>query len=359
MIRKVLIADDDQTLLKLLSKKFEKFSGVFESVLALDGIHAVNILENEPVSLVISDLQMPRLDGFALLSHIKELYPDIPVIIITAFGKPKSRQVILSQGAVEYIEKPIVIDDLANLILKYLNKETEGGLLNNASLEMFIQLIEMEQKTCTIRASDKKSDKRGILFFKEGELIDARIGKDHGNSAAYRIFAWSEVSISIENHCLQKKRHIEGDLQAILLEAMRLKDEASDDGLSLDEEDEMEIVPEPKKPAIKPQPEKEPRTSPVKNPEPTDPVKIIEKKIAANPKAASGVAGIRIDNDKVPLLEKAGILGEMLGCGQLEIMYISDQDKPGHILLPGNDCVAIELGPKSLRDDIIKTLTQT
>lgn len=362
MIRKVLIADDDQTLLKLLSKKFEKFSGVFEPILALDGINAVNILEKEAVSLVISDLQMPRLDGFALLSHIKELYPDIPVIIITAFGKPKSRQVILSQGAVEYLEKPIVIDDLANLILKYLNKETEGGLLNNASLEMFIQLIEMELKTCTIRVNDKKSDRKGVLFFKEGELIDARIGKTHGNTAAYRIFAWSEVSISIENHCLQKRRHIEGDLQAILLEAMRLKDEASDDGLSLDEDDDLAFAETQSK---APPRETEflqasvhvqtriPEPEPVIN----DSAKIIEQKLKKSLKSGSWIESVRISPEKNDLVESLKNLGAILKCGELNLAAMLENGKPETMIVPENDVVVIELNARSSREDIIKALS--
>lgn len=357
MIRKVLIADDDQTLLKLLSKKFEKFSGVFEPILALDGINAVNLLEKEAISLVISDLQMPRLDGFALLSHIKEFYPDIPVIIITAFGKPKSRQVILSQGAVEYLEKPIVIDDLANMILKYLNKETEGGLLNNASLEMFIQLIEMELKTCTIRVNDKKSDKKGVLFFKEGELVDARIGKNHGNSAAYKIFAWSEVSISIENHCLQKRRIIDGDLQAILLEAMRLKDEASDDGLSLDEDDEIQAVHTVNKSVQPVQSIEILQNKPEFEAKITDPVRILENRLKKSARATLGIENIKIEAEKGPLIEKISILGELLKCGPLKLFSISENDKPEKIIIPGNEILSIELGSKSSRDDIIKTLS--
>ncbi len=357
MIRKVLIADDDQTLLKLLSKKFEKFSGVFEPVLALDGINAVTILEKEAVSLVISDLQMPRLDGFALLSHIKEFYPDIPVIIITAFGKPKSRQVILSQGAVEYLEKPIVIDDLANMILKYLNKETEGGLLNNASLEMFIQLIEMELKTCTIRVNDKKSDKKGVLFFKEGELVDARIGKAHGNQAAYKIFAWSEVSISIENHCLQKRRIIEGDLQAILLEAMRLKDESANDGLSLDEDDEINSVNTAPKNIQTSQPLAILNNQPVIEAPILSPVKILENKLKKSAKAALGIENIKIESEKETLLENIAMLGELFKCGSLKLISIAESDKPEKIIVPGNEIISIELGPKSSRDDIIKILS--
>lgn len=72
--------------------------------------------------------------------------------------------------------------DLIGCIDNLVKKETEGGILKNASLEMFIQLIEMESKTCTIRIVNEKTFEKGVLFFKNGELYNARflntIGKD-------------------------------------------------------------------------------------------------------------------------------------------------------------------------------------
>lgn len=64
---------------------------------------------------------------------------------------------------------------------------------------MFIQLIEMDQKTCTLRVLNKLTGKQGILFFYNGDLMDARIYNHHGNTAAYYIIAWDSITISIQN----------------------------------------------------------------------------------------------------------------------------------------------------------------
>ncbi|MBF0226828.1 MAG: response regulator [Desulfobacterales bacterium] len=228
MIKNVLVVDDDQVWLRIIKKKLNtNFKEIFNVLTAEDGLAAIEILKHNPISLVVTDLQMPRMDGFGLLAYLTEHYPDIAVIIVTAYEKPKTRKVVFNRGAAGYIAKPFDIEELAKLIKEILQKQSEGGSLHNASLEMFIQMIEMEQKTCTIRVIDKKSGKHGALFFVDGELMNARIRNLQSNEAAYEIFSWDHVTLSIENSCPIKKKVVEGDLQAILLEAMRLKDESS------------------------------------------------------------------------------------------------------------------------------------
>ena len=122
-----------------------------------------------------------------------------------------------------------------------MKKESEGGILQTIPLEMFIQLIEMEQKTCTIRVVEKKSGELGVLFFRDGDLMDARIGGRHGKQTAYGIFAWDEVTLSIQDDCAIKEKKIDEDLQAILFDAMRLKDEAGEDEEAFSEELDVEL----------------------------------------------------------------------------------------------------------------------
>ncbi len=226
MVRNVLIVDDDQEMLLSLKEGLQKYDEMFSVVLAADGQIAMEKLEKNSIALVVTDLKMPRINGFTLLSHIMEEYPDIPVIIITAYSTPEMEKLAQTGGAVGYIEKPFMVEDLAKRIMATLRKETEGGTLHGVSSGMFLQLIEMEQKTCTIRVIDKVSESQGVLFFREGELYDARVNGSQGVKAAYEIFSWDEVTLSIQNGCAQKKKKIDEDLQAILLEAMRLKDEA-------------------------------------------------------------------------------------------------------------------------------------
>ena len=129
------------------------------------------------------------------------------------------------------MEKPFIVEALAEKISATLQKESEGGILQTVPLDMFLQLVEMEQKTCTIRIVNKISKAIGVLFFQSGELMDARIKDVKGITAAYEIFSWEKVTLSIQDACVVKKKQIKDDLQAILMEAMRLKDEQAETGL--------------------------------------------------------------------------------------------------------------------------------
>ncbi len=228
MIKKVLFVDDDRILRHLIQKKLDKHKTTFTVLTAKDGLDAVKELKKNSISLVVTDLQMPQMDGFALLAHLSEKYPDIPVIIQTGYGTSKSRKHALERGAAGYIEKPFKIEYMAEKIIATLKKESEGGILQTIPLEMFIQLIEMEQKTCTIRVVEKSSGELGVLFFRNGDLVEARIGAKRGKPAAYKIFSWGQVTLSIQDDCAIKNKRIVGDLQAILFDAMRLKDEAGE-----------------------------------------------------------------------------------------------------------------------------------
>ena len=80
--KKVLIVDDNREMLLSLKEGLEKYDKIFSVLIAGDGIVAIESLKKNSVTLVVADLKMPRMDGLALLTHIMENYPDIPVIII-------------------------------------------------------------------------------------------------------------------------------------------------------------------------------------------------------------------------------------------------------------------------------------
>ena len=146
MVKRILLVDDDRILLRLAQEKFKRYQNIFTIVTAENGLEAVDKLKQEVISLVVTDLQMPQMDGFALLAHLSENYPDIPVIILTAYGSQTSRKAALEGGAAGFMEKPFVVEKLAAKIIDALQRESEGGILQTIPLDMFLQLIEMEQK---------------------------------------------------------------------------------------------------------------------------------------------------------------------------------------------------------------------
>lgn len=239
MIKNVLFVDDNRILCRFIQKKFNRCKDIFSVITATDGLDALEKLKEKNISLVITNLQMPHMDGFSLLTHLYKYFPDIPVIVQTGQSAAKTKQIALESGAISYIEQPFKVEDLGQLILSTLEKESEGGILKRFSLEMFLQLIEMEMKTCTVRATDKTSGEQGILFFQEGDLMDARIRSRLGTQAAFEIFCWDDVTLSIQDDCRLTKKRINGDLQALLFKAIHFKDEAADHQKKINEKTDL------------------------------------------------------------------------------------------------------------------------
>ncbi|MEE4165469.1 MAG: response regulator, partial [Desulfocapsaceae bacterium] len=175
MIRKVLFVDDDQILQRAVGKQFEVHGGQFELVFADDGFDAVKKLEKFSVSLICTDLMMPRMDGASLLAHVRENYPDIPAIIISELSNDQVEHLITADGIVGYFKKPFQAGRLVPKILEILQDEANGGIMHTISPTTFIQLMEMEGKTCTIRMLDNHSVEGAILYLKDGMLLDARV----------------------------------------------------------------------------------------------------------------------------------------------------------------------------------------
>lgn len=100
----ILIVDDEPVIQSLLEKILAREG--YRTFVAGDGASALEILSRESVSLVLSDIKMPGMSGFELLKAIKAAYPEIGVIIMTAYGDTFTVKDALLLGADEYITKP-------------------------------------------------------------------------------------------------------------------------------------------------------------------------------------------------------------------------------------------------------------
>ncbi|OGL44524.1 MAG: hypothetical protein A2161_13560 [Candidatus Schekmanbacteria bacterium RBG_13_48_7] len=116
----ILIVDDDRQLRIALEKVLIK-SGYAIST-APNGIEAWEMVAEKDFDLVISDIRMPEKGGIELLSNIKKYKPNIPVIVMTAFGEPLSYHQAIENGAREYIHKPIKKDDMLKIVHHILNE---------------------------------------------------------------------------------------------------------------------------------------------------------------------------------------------------------------------------------------------
>jgi len=339
VVKKVLVVDDDQGMLLSLKEGLSKYDETFSILTAEDGISAVDELKNTTISLVVTDLKMPRMDGFSLLSHIMEHYPEIPVIIITGYSTPEMERLAREGGAIGYIAKPFMNDDLAKRIITTLRKEADGGTLHSVSSGIFLQLMEMEGKTCTVRLVEKFSGKQGVLFFLDGQLLDARCDGVRGEEAAYEVFSWDDVSLSIQNACPQRERRIHRDLQAILLDAMRLKDEFRRSG----------------KRGAPGRSESIPAEERIERSRPEEIVKQFLKKDTGE---GCGIEEIYEDDSWKSFVKGIAKLGAAFNAGEFKVAYIDRGESKDFILLPGESVTVVAVNPKCARDRIMEALSE-
>jgi CheY-like chemotaxis protein len=85
----VLIVDDSVMLINYLQDFFKRYEDKFDFITANDGLEAIEILKNKTISLLVTDLEMPKIDGLRLLAYTNEYHPNIPCIIMSAHGTPK------------------------------------------------------------------------------------------------------------------------------------------------------------------------------------------------------------------------------------------------------------------------------
>jgi two-component system nitrogen regulation response regulator GlnG len=112
--KKILVVDDEESIRWALRKALEREG--YRVVLASDGAEALARATESGIDLVLMDIKMPGSDGFETLTRIKEIRPNLPVIIMTAFGTLQAAVQAMKRGAYDHITKPFDFDELSILV---------------------------------------------------------------------------------------------------------------------------------------------------------------------------------------------------------------------------------------------------
>ncbi len=221
-MRKVLIVDDDSVTRGLLSRVLKPHSKDFQVLTAINGKDAIAIIEKQKPNLIITDLQMPEMDGFELMVNVNKNYPGVPIFVMTAFGNSEIKAKIDMIGPIKYFEKPLNIDTITECIFDELNSGAKGSI-EGISLASFLQLLEMENKTCTLKV--KADDRSGTFYIFKGDLMAVESGDLENEEAAFELLCWNNIVLEIDNICIRKKKVIKQPLMNILMEGLKIKDE--------------------------------------------------------------------------------------------------------------------------------------
>lgn len=196
-MKQVVIVDDEPALLLTIQAGFEK-NHRFQLLTAGNGMEALDILENNIVDLVVTDLRMPEMDGIELLTAMSQSFPEIPSIVMTAFGTSGLEQQLKKAGTVNMLEKPLDIDTLEQSINNALDfyQYHEGG----PKLEILLQLVAMEKKTTHLKVVGPDRQ-HGSFFFHNGYLIDAEQDDLTGDKAVLTMLGWKKIKLTMNEFC--------------------------------------------------------------------------------------------------------------------------------------------------------------
>ncbi|MGB6339455.1 MAG: sigma-54 dependent transcriptional regulator [Candidatus Aminicenantaceae bacterium] len=115
---KILIIDDEKSILDLLSVVFKKEGYIVET--SLSAKTALELIDKEEFDLILTDIKLPQMSGMKILKYAKEKYPAMPVVMITAYGTIKQAIEALKMGAMDYIVKPFNMEELKIIVAQGL-----------------------------------------------------------------------------------------------------------------------------------------------------------------------------------------------------------------------------------------------
>ena len=180
---RILLVEDDRALREALADTLAL--GGYDYLEAADGEAALTLLQRESVAMVVSDVNMPGMDGHALLRTLRERFPQLPVLLMTAYGTVQNAVVAMRDGAVDYLVKPFEPQALLDLVAQHalgrLRAGTDGPVAVDPASQ---QLLYLAQRVAATDSTVLISGESGT-----GKEVLARYIHQHSPRAAQPFIA--------------------------------------------------------------------------------------------------------------------------------------------------------------------------
>jgi DNA-binding response OmpR family regulator len=236
---KVLLVDDNPMVLEMLRQALAHFSTVQPMTDAADAL--LKAIEDKP-DLIIADYAMNGMDGRQLLQKIKSRNASagIPVILMASKVDINEKLKTVQDTVEDFIEKPFFLKEAAARIKKVIDKislekmarEAPGESVLRGSLAQMnvldlLQSLDMGRKTCALTLTN--NGEKCNMYFTEGQINHAVYGDLKGDPAVYKVLTWTAGTFEIDFAGSSSEQTITQSSQGILLEGLRLLDEANRD----------------------------------------------------------------------------------------------------------------------------------
>ena len=191
---------------------------------------ALTCLKENPIDLIVLDLNMPVMDGLQLLTLIKRTHPAIPVVMLTGMAKPENRAAGLKNGAALFFDKTEVAGDLKKIYAALENlaatpKQGFHGMLQQVGLPDVLQMECLNRRSCVLEVAAGKDT--GRIYIQDGSIIHAESRNRHGEPALFHLLGLSGGEFRLKPFTRPPRHTIDGHWESLLMEAARLHDEAA------------------------------------------------------------------------------------------------------------------------------------
>ena len=234
----VLIVDDNPVIRGLICRGMESHCVVIS---ATDGADALLKCVDNPPDLIVSDFRMPGLDGRQLYEKLRsrEKTRSVPFVFVASRGDIEEKlRPAVGSGVEDFISKPFFIADLIRQVkrivdrlqLEKMQKHASRpgviqGHLEEMSVTELMQSLEMGQKSCRLRL--RHSGEEAQLYFIAGQCKHAQLGTSEGDGAVYQVVGWLDGEFEIDFGASSDRETTTLTTTGLLMEAMRLMDEAN------------------------------------------------------------------------------------------------------------------------------------
>lgn len=225
---KILVLDDDPDFLELCKELLGTIACGPEVNTATNGANAIALLESEPHSLLMTDLRMPSMDGFQVLSVARRRFPNLKTMVMTGLSDEEFRARAYAIGIDLFIEKPRTPSEIklfVDCVESLLEREVHGGFrgVQSKSLADIVQMECMSLSSTTLKVTN--GPLVGRIWLMSGDLIDAEVGETTGEEAFKQIMGWRSGTFENLPPDETRERRVHASVQGLLLDTAQTLDE--------------------------------------------------------------------------------------------------------------------------------------
>jgi DNA-binding response OmpR family regulator len=235
----VLLVEDNPMVGEMLRAAMANYCQV--SVIA-DGADALLKVIETPPDLIVADYTIPGIDGRQLVEKLKSRPATVklPIIMMASRSDITEKLKMVQDSLEDFVEKPFFVKEAAARIKKVVDKialekmareapgeSTLRGSLAQMNIMDLFQSLEMGHKSCSLTLSNK--GEKCQMFFSDGQINHALFGSTKGDEAVYKVMAWTDGTFSIDFTGSSPEQTITRSTQGLLMEGLRLLDEANRD----------------------------------------------------------------------------------------------------------------------------------